>query len=162
MLIPVPATKLPVEDLAGTGQRERSDEFGTAGGLVPGDVLLADLPQFFRRGLLAGTQHDHGVNAFAEVVVGYADDRAGLDGRVLCDDLLDLDAVDVLSPADDHVLDPVDDVDVAVIVHVAAVAGVHPAVPDRGAALPAARRCAGSWWSSGSSSVATGDSSVIP
>ena len=41
--------------------------------------------------------------------------------------LLDLARVDVLAAADHHVLDAADDVDVAVRVHHAEVAGVHPA-----------------------------------
>ena len=43
------------------------------------------------------------------------------------EELLDLARVDVLPAADDHVLDPAGDVDVAVGVHHRQVAGVHPA-----------------------------------
>src|SRR4051812_42856938 len=50
---------------------------------------------------------------------------------MLGEDALHLDRVDVLPTGDDHVLDPVGDVDVAVVVHVAAVAGVHPAAAQR-------------------------------
>jgi hypothetical protein len=42
--------------------------------------------------------------------------------------LLHLDRVDVLAAADDHVLDPVGEEEVAVLVDVAAVAGAQPAV----------------------------------
>ena len=66
----------------------------------------------------------------AEDVVGSADDGAwstprGVEGR------LDLLRVDVLAAADDHVLDAVDDPQVAVLVEDADVAGVQPAVGDR-------------------------------
>ena len=45
--------------------------------------------------------------------------------------LFDLDAVDVLAAADDHVLGPVRDVQEAVLVQVADVTGVEPAVAER-------------------------------
>ena len=47
---------------------------------------------------------------------------------MLGEDPLDLGAVDVLAAADDHVLEPVLDVDVAVGVDLAEVAGAEPAV----------------------------------
>ena len=50
------------------------------------------------------------------------------------EELLDLPGVDVLATPDDHVLDPAHDVDVALPIHHAEVAGVHPARRiDRGA-----------------------------
>src|SRR5256885_9170880 len=42
------------------------------------------------------------------------------------EEFLDLARIDVLAPADDHVLDPADDVDVAVRIHRREVARVHP------------------------------------
>ncbi len=47
--------------------------------------------------------------------------------RVRVEELLDLRRVDVLAAADDHVLDPPDDVQVTRLVHDGEVAGVHPA-----------------------------------
>src|SRR5699024_7245178 len=47
------------------------------------------------------------------------------------DDRLDLLRVEVLTAADDHVLDPVDDGEVAVLVEGSDVAGVEPSVDDR-------------------------------
>ncbi|MNZ73127.1 hypothetical protein D3C78_915290 [compost metagenome] len=44
---------------------------------------------------------------------------------------LDLGGIDVLAAADDHVLQPVADVDEAILVHVAAVTGMHPAIAQR-------------------------------
>src|ERR1700738_4238036 len=44
------------------------------------------------------------------------------------EELLDLARIDVLAAADDHVLDPPNDADVAVLVHRGEVAGVHPAL----------------------------------
>ena len=50
---------------------------------------------------------------------------------MLGDDILDLGRIDVLAARDDHVLHPVDDIDEAVGIHVAAVAGMHPAAGER-------------------------------
>ena len=55
-------------------------------------------------------------------------DLRARDGRVLEQHLLDLAGVDVLAAADHHVLAAPDDVEVALGVHHAEVAGVHPAV----------------------------------
>ena len=64
-------------------------------------------------------------------VVGPADD-GGLEHAVVAVERgLDLLRVDVLAAADDHVLDAVDDPQVAVLVEDADVAGVQPAVDDR-------------------------------
>src|ERR1700730_10461407 len=41
--------------------------------------------------------------------------------------LLNLTRIDVLAAANDHVLDPSDDVEVSLVVHCREVAGVHPA-----------------------------------
>src|SRR3984893_9346903 len=76
-------------------------------------------------------QHDHGMHAFTPALVGYADDRAHLDLGQLRDHVLDFCRVDVLAAADDHVLDTVDDVDVAVGVHATSIAGMHPSAFER-------------------------------
>ena len=86
--------------------------------------------QLARRHLGAAPGHDHGVHLFAPALARDADDRALGDGRMLGEGVLDLGRIDVLAAGDDHVLDPVDDEDESVFVHVAAVAGMHPAVDD--------------------------------
>jgi hypothetical protein len=73
---------------------------------------------------------DDGVDALAPVGVRKADDGALGDGGMEGDGVLDLSRIDVLATGDDHVLEAVDDVEVALIVEVSAVAGVHPAVAD--------------------------------
>ena len=57
-----------------------------------------------------------------------ADDRRLGDVGVLVERSLDLGGVDVLAAADDDVLQPVDHVQVAVVVEPAEIAGVEPAV----------------------------------
>ena len=71
---------------------------------------------------------DPGAQLLAVLLVGDADHLHVLDVGVGVEELLDLARVDVLPAADDHVLDPADDVAVAVLAHLGEVAGVHPAV----------------------------------
>ena len=76
------------------------------------------------------TTHD-GADLLAESLVGHADDRGLGHVGVLVERGFDLGRVDVLAAADDDVLQPVDDVEVAVGVEAAEVAGVEPAVGER-------------------------------
>jgi hypothetical protein len=69
-----------------------------------------------------------GHQLLAVLLVGHADHLHVDDVGVGVEELLDLARVDVLAAADHHVLDPPDDVDVAVVVHHREVAGVHPPV----------------------------------
>ena len=82
---------------------------------------------------VAGPRHAHRLHRLAPGGVGHADHRHVGHVGVAVDRALDLGRVDVLAAGDDHVLHPVVDVDVAVGVHVAGVAGVHPAVGGLGA-----------------------------
>src|SRR5207249_3444075 len=67
----------------------------------------------------------------APLLVGDAEDAGLGDGRVGEQDLFDLPGVDVEPAGDHHVLGAVEDVDVAVLVHPADVAGVEPSAPQR-------------------------------
>ncbi len=64
--------------------------------------------------------------------VGPADDGDLDDRRVFVQHALDFGARDVLAAGHDHVLQPVDDVEIAVVVLHADVAGVEPAALERG------------------------------
>src|SRR5690606_33998864 len=77
-------------------------------------------------------QHDEGLRGLAPLLGRDADHRAVGDGRVAHQDVLDLGGVDVLPARDDHVLDPVVHVEVAVLVQVADVAGPEPVVLGQG------------------------------
>ena len=79
-------------------------------------------------GVGAGAHPHPGHQLLAVALVGHADHLHVLDVGVGVEELLDLARVDVLAAADHHVLDPPDDVDVAVVVHHGEVAGVHPPV----------------------------------
>ena len=76
-------------------------------------------------------QHDDRVHGFAPHVVRDADHRDLRDRRVRRDRVLDLDGVHVLAAGDDHVLHPIDEEEVALLVEVAGVAGVVPAAAER-------------------------------
>ena len=79
----------------------------------------------------ARLSHDNGVYPFAPEVVGHCDDSAIRDRRMRRHSILHLGGIHVLTAGDDHVFEPVDDVDVAVMVHPPSVAGVHPATAQR-------------------------------
>src|SRR6185437_5098004 len=127
---PVLGAEFAFEDLAGTGYRESVGDLEAPGCLVAGDQRLDVIAQVLGGQGRAGAQHDDGVHALAPLGVGDADDGALGHGRVAGHGVLHLGRVDVLAAADDHVLDPVDDEQVAAGVQVAAVAGVHPAAPE--------------------------------
>ncbi|MCY1440915.1 hypothetical protein D9M71_572090 [compost metagenome] len=74
-----------------------------------------------------GLEHDDGMHRLAPLVAGDADHRALGDGRVTGQGGFDFRAVYVLATADDHVFQAVADIHEAIVVHVAAVAGMHPA-----------------------------------
>ncbi len=74
-----------------------------------------------------GTRNDDGRDRLAPAFVGSADDGGLGDGGVGVQDVLDHPRVDVEPARDDHVLDPVGDVEVALGVDVSGVAGVQPA-----------------------------------
>ena len=73
---------------------------------------------------------DVGHRDLAGVPVGAADGRGAADAGVTQQRLLDDPGVDVVAAADDQVLGPAGEVDEAVGVDAAEVAGVQPAVPD--------------------------------
>src|ERR1700710_1176013 len=68
------------------------------------------------------------MHGFAPLLAGNADHRALRHRRMLRDDVFHLHRIDVLAAGDDHVLYAIDQIDIAFLVHVAAVAGMHPVV----------------------------------
>ena len=71
---------------------------------------------------------DDGRDPLAPLGVRQADDRALPNAGMLAQRLLDLRRIHVLASGDDHVLDPVDDVELALCVTEAGIAGPIPAV----------------------------------
>ena len=99
--------------------------------------MLAELAgekglEFFQRERLgAGAQFDEGLRRLAAIVVGDADHDHFLHRRMGVDRLLDHLRIDVEAAGDDHVLLAVDQIEIAVLVHVADIAG-QKAVADKG------------------------------
>src|SRR4029450_10342374 len=75
----------------------------------------------------AGLELDHGLHRLAPLLVRHADHRAVLHRGMAPQHLLDLAGEDVEAAGDDHVLLAIDDVDEAVLVDNADVAGMVPA-----------------------------------
>jgi hypothetical protein len=84
-----------------------------------GDDVLLRRPR-------ALAQDDDRLDRLAPALVGHGDHRAIGDRGMSEQRVLNLGRIDVLGAGDDHVLDPVDDVDIAVGVHPASISGVHP------------------------------------
>ncbi|MCY1455154.1 hypothetical protein D9M71_722660 [compost metagenome] len=78
-----------------------------------------------------GFEYEHGVYRLAPFVTGDADHGGLGHGGMAGDGVFHFSAEDVLAAADDHVLEAVADIDEAVLVHIAAIAGVHPAATQR-------------------------------
>ena len=70
-------------------------------------------------------------DGFAQSFIRHAEHGALQHRRMLVDDGLHLLAANVLAAADDHVLFPVGDVNEVLRIHVANVAGAHPAFNER-------------------------------
>ncbi|MNM90031.1 hypothetical protein D3C81_1022770 [compost metagenome] len=70
------------------------------------------------------------MHGLAPFLVRNADNGGLRDSRMARQRVLHLGRIDVLAAADDHVLEAVDQEDKAFFVHVAAVAGMHPAIAD--------------------------------
>src|ERR1700712_1218142 len=119
---------LHLADLARHRHRELLDDADVARDLVVGQLAGGELPHRLGgelRDALAQPHTRHQLLAVARV--GHPDHLLVEDVRVRVEELLDLARVHVLPAADDHVLDAAGDVDVALVVHHAEVAGVHPA-----------------------------------
>ena len=96
--------------------------------LEAGDAFAGKIDDVGRRRRLARLHHHDRLDRFAPFVVGDADHGGFGDVRMIADRALDFGGIDVLAAGDDHVLDAVVDVEIAVLVHVAGIAGAQPAV----------------------------------
>src|SRR4029077_16310810 len=83
----------------------------------------------------AALGHDDGMHPLAPALVGHADHRDFGHALHQRDRILDLGRIDVLAARDDHVLEAIDDIDEAFLVHGGPVARVVPAVLEHGGAL---------------------------
>src|SRR3546814_16127037 len=71
-----------------------------------------------------------GLGTFAAIMVGNADHQRFLDRRMVVEDFLDLAGEDLEASYSDHVLQPVDDLHIAVRVDHSDIAGPQPAVDE--------------------------------
>src|ERR1700704_5725950 len=72
-------------------------------------------------------QADPGTELLAVFGVRHAEDLDIGDLGMGVEELLHLAGIDVLAAADDHVLDPADDVAITLLIHHRQIAGMHPA-----------------------------------
>src|SRR6516225_8497132 len=90
------------------------------------DLALAEGADLLGGGSFAVVQAHPGAQLLAIALVGDADHLHILNLRVAIEELLDLARIDVLAAADHHVLNPPDDVAIALLVDRREIASVHP------------------------------------
>ncbi len=120
--------ELVLDHLPGGVPGQGVDEVPPPGHLVAGEELQGVLAELVGSRLHTRTEGHEGHDVLAEDRVLDADHGHLVDGRVRLDGVLDVGRVDVVAAPDDDVLAPPDDVEVAVLVEAAEVAGDQPAV----------------------------------
>src|SRR5256885_1661357 len=101
-------SEVALEDLAGRVPRERiGPEPHADRDFEPGQPLGYERTELVFASVCPGLELHNGPDLLAEYLVGDADDGGVGDRGMLVQRRLDLDAVDVLAAADDHVLGPV-------------------------------------------------------
>ncbi len=118
-------------DLAGRRERHFGDEIDAARHLEARQVPVAPVENLVGRHPALRPTHHERVDILAAHLVREADDRRLLHLRMLVQHQLDLLGKDVAAVADDHVLDAVEDIEIAVLIEAADVAGTQPAVLER-------------------------------
>src|SRR5262249_31741595 len=117
-------------DLAAGGHGELGDDLEPLGKLVARQLLPLEIGGDLAQGeRLPVAGNYHGAAALHEPWVGHGPDGHADDLRMRVEKILHLDHGDVLAAADDDVLAPPGDRDVAVAVQGGAIARLEPAVP---------------------------------
>src|SRR3954471_10257494 len=125
------AAQLAPKDLPRRGLGYLVDDLDLPRVLVRGHPLLAERDQLVLGRRLALPEADERLDGLASVLVGHADDRRLAHGRVAVEDVLDLAWPDLVARRVDLVLLAVDEVEPAVGVHEADVAGLQRAARQR-------------------------------
>src|SRR5215470_9785659 len=99
--------------------------------LIAGDQISTMCNDLVRRDSSTGARYHDRMNGFAPRIVRDPDDGDFRDGIVQQNRVLDFGRIDVFAAGYDHVLEAVDDVNEAFLIHVAAVAGMVPAPAQR-------------------------------
>src|SRR6185312_16445970 len=107
--------------------RQLVAELDLRGQLELGEFFLEEVNQLGRARLFPILQLDERLGRLAAVRVGNADDGDLGHGRMLVERILDPPRIDLETRGVDHVLDAIDDEDVALRVHVADIAGAEEA-----------------------------------
>src|SRR5262245_7675173 len=115
-------------DLTGGRHREFADEANVFRDLEPRDLILAEIPQLFLCGRLAGFQPDRGRDLFAEEFALHGVDVDVRNGGVMAHQVFDLLGRDVLAAANYDVFDASGYAHIAVPVHRRLVACAQPAI----------------------------------
>src|SRR6476660_2549337 len=127
---PFPFAQHELLDLAGRRLRQLAEMNGLRA-LEAGQARLAVVDNFLLSHRGAVAQDNEGLRCLAPIIVRNADHRYLEHGGMRGNGLLNLDRRDVLATANDDVLGPVAQFDVAVRVHHPEVAGVEPAAAER-------------------------------
>src|SRR5580700_12089765 len=122
---------IPLLDLAGRALGQRVHDPHVPRVFVRRDLALDVVAQLLGGGGGTRFERHRGADLLAQGGVRQADHGGLRDRGMLVEHLLDLSRVDVVAAADDQVLFPVHDVEVAVGVDAGQVAAVEPAVADR-------------------------------
>src|SRR5712691_9531308 len=125
---PVGFAQLALEQLARGVARKRLREVHGGRTLVVRQSLASEGHDLLWLHVHAHLRDDDGFDRLAPPVVRHADDRDVGDGRMVGQRILDLGRVDVLAARDDHVLHPVGEEEIAVLVEKAGVARPEPPV----------------------------------
>src|SRR5215467_3167674 len=91
-----------------------------------GDLSSAELLHLVLSKLLSGSDLHPGHDLLAVLGIRQANDLYVADLRVGIEEFLDLTGIDVLTAANDHVLDTPNNIDIAINIHCRQVAGMHP------------------------------------
>src|SRR6478752_2943784 len=119
---------LTTHHLARRPLRETVDEPDPPRVFVGGHALLDEIAEFVGLGVRTRLERDRRADLLAERLVRYAYHRRLRYGGVLVEDFLDLARVHVEPAADDQLLHPVHDEEIAVLVDPADIATAEPAV----------------------------------
>ena len=101
-------------------------QFGWA--LYIGHIFLAKFDDLFRGGLFLFLQNYESLDRFPPVRVRYPYDTGLLNFRMLIKNFLDLPGIDIIPAADDHIFFPVDNVEIALLIHAGDVPGIKPPI----------------------------------
>src|SRR5260370_10972005 len=123
---PIGIAQMAAQDLAGGIARQRLDEVDRLRRLEARDAFAGEVDDVRRRRLLALLHHHDRLDRFAPLLVGHADYGDFGDVGMIADRAFDFGRADVFAARDDHVLDALVDIEIAVTVHVAGISRAQP------------------------------------